>query len=280
MPDALWRRFARRIKSVVRPRPPLLESQPRVGRKERAAIRTKIKQLGPWFHNMNLVHGVWTHPESVGAGPDYPGWRWQAIKPLMPDVRDKLCLDLGCSSGFFSLKMKELGARYVLGVDQGEQVQAIEQARFAAVASGLEVEFRSMSAYDVGQLNQQYDVVLFLGVFYHLRHPMLALDSIRKVCRGTLLMQTITTPHALAGRQPCPLSSNADTGLRSPNLNKPDFPLMRFVEGGLDGDTSCWFVPSAEAVLALLRSSGFKPQEMILPTEHEVLISATPDPEN
>ncbi len=221
---------------------------------------------------MNVARGVWTHPENEGAGPDYPAWRWRVIEPLMPDVRGKSCLDIGCSSGFFSLKMKELGALEVLGVDLGEQLHAIEQARFAAATTGLDVEFQPMSVYDVDELGRQFDTVLFLGVFYHLRHPLLALESIRKVCKESLLMQTITTPHAVAPLQPCPPGDCTDSGLRSPNLNQSGFPLLRFVEGGLDGDTSCWFVPSVEAVLALLRSSGFKPQEMILPTEHEIIV--------
>jgi tRNA (mo5U34)-methyltransferase len=166
----------------------------------------------------------------------------------------------------------------VLGVDLGEQIRAIEQARFAAATTGLDVEFQAMSVYDVGQLDRRFDVVLFLGVFYHLRHPLLALDSIRKVCRGTLLMQTITTPHAISGSESCPPPTNADSGLRSPNLNQPSFPLLRFIEGGFDGDKSCWFVPSVEAVVALLRSSGFKPENMILPTEHEIILRASKFP--
>jgi tRNA (mo5U34)-methyltransferase len=224
---------------------------------------------------MNVAKEIWTHPENEGAGPDYPAWRWNVLQSLFPEVREKSCLDVGCSSGFFSLKMKELGAREVLGIDQGEQIRAIEQARFAAATTGLEVDFRPMSAYDIHTLGRQFDLVLFLGVFYHLRHPLLALESIRKVCNGTLLMQTITTPHNPGTYEPCPQPANVDTSLRSSALNQPEFPSLRFVEGGLDGDTSCWFIPSVEAVLAMLRSSGFRPERMIRPTAHEVIVRAS-----
>ena len=59
-----------------------------------------------------------------------------------------------------------------------------------------------------------------------------------------------------------------------PEFNEPDFPSVRFVEGNLDGDSSCWFVPSPEAVLAMLRSCGFSPEKIIFPTKHEMLVSA------
>ena len=50
---------------------------------------------------MNLA-GVWTHPQAGGAGPDYPACRWNLIKPLLPEMAGLSCLDVGCSSGFFS----------------------------------------------------------------------------------------------------------------------------------------------------------------------------------
>src|SRR5205085_1311826 len=101
--------------------------------------------------------------------------------------------------------------------------------------------------------------VLFLGVFYHLKNPMQTLEGIRKVCAGALILQTITTPHPISSYAGCAPQTPVDVSLRSRHLNEPSFPLLRFVEGGLDGDTSCWFVPSPEAVIAMLRSCGFRP---------------------
>src|SRR5262249_50634397 len=100
------------------------------------------------------------------------------------------------------------------------------------------------------------------------------LDSIRKICSGSLLLQTITTPHVVGPSDEGLPPARLDIGLRSPELNQPDFPLLRFIEGGIEGDTSCWFVPSAEAVLAMLRTSGFKPEKMIRPNVHEVIVRA------
>ena len=272
MAEPLWRTVARRILWKVRPRTPLLDSGRRVGPLESRSIRKKVSELGPWFHNMNIAKGIWTHPENDAAGPDYPASRWKIVQPLMPEIRGKACLDVGCSSGFFALKMKELGAQYVLGIDQGEQIRAIEQARFASTTTKLEVDFRTLSVYDVHQLTRPFDLVLFMGVFYHLRHPLLALEAIRKVCSGTLVIQTITTPHDIGTYEPPPEAKRVHSGLRAPELNQSDFPLLRFIESDLDDDTSCWFVPSVEAVLAMLRSSGFKPDQMIRSSTHDVVV--------
>src|SRR3989442_11624472 len=163
---------------------------------ERRAIAQKMEELGPWFHNYEIASGVWTNPTGQGPGIEYPVGRWRLIEPLLPDVKGKSCLDVGCSSGFFSLKLKELGASYVLGVDfQEEQPKAIKQAQFAAQTLGLDVDFRVMSAYDLATLARKFDVILFMGVFYHLRHPLVALEAARALCGGTLIFQSITTGH-------------------------------------------------------------------------------------
>jgi len=264
------------VKRALRRAPepgPILRTPQTLSSEERQAILSTVKALEPWFHNMNLADGLWTNPKG-SPGPDYPSWRWGIVEPMLGSVEGKSCLDIGCSSGFFSLKLKELGARRVLGIDDGEQVHAIEQANFAAKCLRAEVEFRKAQVQHLAEGEESFDLVLFLGVFYHLRHPLLVLESIRKVCGDRLLMQTITTPHRMSSYEACPELPRRDSGLRTPGLNEPDFPLLRFVEGNLDGDVSCWFVPSPEAVLAMLRSCGFKPETMIFPTKHEMLVSA------
>ena len=98
--------------------------------------------MGPWFHNYEVASDLWTNPSGSFAGIEYPQQRWKLIEPFLPDVKGKSCLDVGCSSGFFSLKLKELGAAYVLGVDSGEQPNAVAQAKFAAQTLGLDVDFQ------------------------------------------------------------------------------------------------------------------------------------------
>lgn len=253
----------------------ILKTPRGISRREKTQMKAKVEHLSPWFHNMNLADGLWTNPVQP-PGPDYPAWRWNVVSPLIGSVAGISCLDIGCSSGFFSLKLKELGARRVIGIDCGEQTRAIEQARFAAECLRAEVEFRHATVEDLAATAETFDLVLFLGVFYHLRHPLLALESIRRICSGKLIMQTITTEHARSSYEPCPTPSNYNSRLRSNDLGSPAFPSLRFIEGGLDGDRSCWFVPSPEAVLALLRASGFEPETMISPNEYELVVSALP----
>jgi tRNA (mo5U34)-methyltransferase len=234
-------------------------------------LRQRIAELGPWFHNFEIARDVWTNPDGAGPGADYPARRWHHVEPLFGDISGKSCLDVGCSSGFFSLKARELGATSVLGVDSGEQIRAIEQARFASEILGLPVTFDTVSAYDLARLDGRFDTVFFMGVFYHLRHPMVALESIRSVCTGSLFFQTITTPHGRKNRE-LEREARSNVGLNSKVMLDDRFPTVRFVEGQLAGDGSCWFVPNVQAVAAMLRACGFVPQAFIYPTPQEVIV--------
>ena len=242
---------------------------------EKSRIRQRVAELAPWFHNYEIAKDVWTNAEGASPGPDYPARRWACVKPWFEKLPGKSCLDVGCSSGFFSLKAMELGAVSVLGVDSGEQSRAMDQARFAAETLKLGADFQSISVYDLPQLGRTFDIVLFMGVFYHLRHPLLALESLRKVCSGTLILQTITTTNTRQLNEVQGVSK--DVRLNSPDMLDRRFPALQFVEGGLGGDGSCWFVPNVEVVAAMLRSCGFKPKDFVFPGVQEVFVRCTVD---
>jgi tRNA (mo5U34)-methyltransferase len=250
-----------------------MKSARRLSATEQEAVKRKVAELGPWFHNFQIAEGIWTNPEG-GPGPHYPDIRWNLIEPLLPELSGKSVLDIGCSSGFFSLKLKELGARSVLGVDDGEQPKAIEQARFAAKTLGLEVDFEIRSVYRVAELQRQFDVVLFMGVLYHLRHPLLALEALRQVCGGTMILQTITTPHDQHFTE---LAANdlQNSSLHSPLLSDPRYPAMRFVEGALDKDVTCWFLPNPQAVMSMLRSCGFTQPQVVYTGGNDIIVRSS-----
>jgi tRNA (mo5U34)-methyltransferase len=240
---------------------------------ESRQVRQRVLELAPWFHNYEIAKDLWTNADGASPGPDYPARRWAHVKPWFDELGGKSCLDVGCSSGFFSLKAMELGATSVLGVDSGEQARATDQARFAAETLRLRADFQTVSVYDLAQLGRTFDVVFFMGVLYHLRHPLLALEALRKVCGGTLILQTITTPSA--GRlAELPGVSN-DVQLNSLPMMDRRFPSAQFIEGGLAGDGSCWFVPNVEGVAAMLRSCGFKPQDFVFPNVQEVFVRSS-----
>src|SRR5947207_6192307 len=151
-------------------------------------IRRKVNALGPWFHNLDL-HGVATAPSHFLG--DYPRVKWRRFADVVPAcLKGKTVLAIGCTAGFYAMEMKRTGAARVLGLDSREQYLA--QARFAAEVNNLDVEFRNLSVYDVGTLGESFDLVIFMGVLYHLRHPLLALDLIYEhAARDLMLFQSM-----------------------------------------------------------------------------------------
>ena len=120
-----------------------------------------------------------------------PSVKFRRFADALPaDLTGKTVLDIGCNGGFYSIEMKRRGAARVLGIDFDEDYLA--QARFAAEVTGQDIEFRQMSVYDVGALGERFDLVIFMGVLYHLRHPLLALDIIHDtVAKDLLLFQSL-----------------------------------------------------------------------------------------
>src|SRR5437016_890727 len=151
-------------------------------------IRTRVESLGPWFHNLDLG-GVRTAPAHFLG--DYPAVKWRRFAgAIAENLSGRTVLDIGCNAGFYSIEMKRRGAARVLGIDSDQDY--LDQAQFAAEVSGLDIEFRQVSVYDVGALKEEFDIVLFLGVLYHLRHPLLALDLIHEhVARDLLMFQSM-----------------------------------------------------------------------------------------
>ncbi len=214
---------------------------------DREALARRIDELGEWFHNLDL-HGVPTAPNHFLG--DFPNVKWKYISAAIPDdLSGATVLDIGCNAGFYSIQMKRRGASRVLGVDIDDRY--LNQARFAAETLGLGIEFQKASVYDVDAIPGQFDYVLFLGVFYHLRYPLYALDKVVKKVGGRLVFQTM-----IRG------SENTHAWEKNYHFwNKqifadPDFPQMYFIENCYANDPTNWWIPNRSAAEALLRSSG------------------------
>jgi tRNA (mo5U34)-methyltransferase len=221
-----------------------------MGRLSDEKIRQQVEALGPWFHNIDLK-GVATAPDHFLG--DYPSIKWKAFADAIPqDLAGRTVLDIGCNGGFYSLEMKRRGADRVLGVDFDEVYLA--QARFAAEVAGLDIEFRHLSVYDVATLGERFDLVLFMGVLYHLRHPLLALDLVREHVVGDLMvfqsMQRGSTD-AAALEHNYPFWNEA-------LFDRPEFPKLHFIEHRYADDPTNWWVPNRACVEAMLRSAGFR----------------------
>jgi tRNA (mo5U34)-methyltransferase len=147
--------------------------------------------------------------------------------------------------------MKRRGAARVVGIDSDEQY--LEQARFAAAICGADIELRKLSVYEVAELGERFDLVLFLGVLYHLRHPLLALDLLhRHVVDDTLLFQSMLRGDdaVLNIKDDYPFSEVAI-------FDRPAFPKMSFIEESYSHDPTNWWIPNASCAMAMLRSAGF-----------------------
>jgi tRNA (mo5U34)-methyltransferase len=224
-------------------------------------IRRRVRELGPWFHNLNLG-GVMTAPEHFLG--DYPAVKWRGFAQAIPaDLSGKTALDIGCNAGFYSIEMKRRGAARVVGVDLSETY--LEQARFAAEVCGAEIEFRRMSVYEVEKLGERFDLVLFLGVLYHLRHPLLALDLLREhVVADLMVFQSMLrgSPEVEPLEQDYPFQ---EEGI----FERPGFPRLSFVERKYSSDPTNWWIPNRACAEAMLRSAGF---EILVHPEAEVFV--------
>lgn len=224
-----------------------------------SSLEARIRALDPWFHNMRLG-GVETAPDHFLG--DYPAFKWQRLAGALPaDFSGRTVLDIGCNAGFYSLEMKRRGAERVLGIDSDPRY--LRQAALAAEMTGLQVELREMSVYDVGQLGESFDLVLFMGVLYHLRHPLLALDLISEhAVRDILVCQ------CLQRGESGPFEAAKNYPFHETTLfRQAAAPRMQFIEHSFADDPTNWWIPNAACVAAMLRSAGFnieqKPDEDI-----------------
>ena len=228
-----------------------------------ADIRGRAEALGPWFHNMDLGGGVWTAPGHFLG--DYPGVKFRGFAHVLPeDLGGKTVLDIGCNGGFYAIEMKRRGAARVLGIDFDDDYLA--QARFAAETLGhRDIEFRRMSVYDVGSLGEQFDLVVFMGVLYHLRHPLLALDLVyENVAKDLMLFQSLQR----GSDEIDPVAPDYafwDAG----HFDAPGYPKMHFIEHDYAGDPTNWWAPNRACSAAMLRSSGF---DIVANPEPEVFL--------
>jgi tRNA (mo5U34)-methyltransferase len=147
--------------------------------------------------------------------------------------------------------MKQRGAERVLGIDVDDRY--LNQARFATRTLGLEVEFEKRSVYQADEIAGQFDYVLFMGLFYHLRYPLFALDKVVKKVRGQMVFQTM-----IRGSERARTWGEDYTFWDEDIFNDPDFPAMHFIEKSYSHDPTNWWIPNTGAVEGMLRSSGLK----------------------
>ncbi len=216
---------------------------------DREHLSRQIDELGEWFHNLDL-YGVATAPNHFLG--DFPRIKWKHIAPAIPrDLSGASVLDIGCNAGFYSIELKRRNAARVVGVDIDDRY--LSQARFAAETLGLEIEFQKLSVYDVDSIPGQFDYVLFLGVFYHLRYPLYALDKVIKKIGGKLVFQSMVR----GSEEVCDWDRDYHFWNKQ-IFEHPQFPRMFFIEHSYANDPTNWWIPNRAAAEAMLRSSGLE----------------------
>ena len=201
------------------------------------ALRTAVGELR-WFHRMKLGHGV-VSPGVVDVTRELPRLH------LPPRLDGLSVLDIGAWDGFYSFECERRGAARVLATDSycwngpgwGTK-RAFELARRAlgSHVEDLDIDALELSPERVGR----FDLVLFLGVLYHLPNPLLGLERAASVTADRLIVET-----------------HVDL------LDVPE-PAMRFYAGSeLNGDPSNWWGPNPACVADMLRTVGFSKVHLV-----------------
>jgi tRNA (mo5U34)-methyltransferase len=214
-------------------------------------VDREIAALAPWFHNLHLPDGRRTAPDHPLG--DFPDFKWRQIAAeIAADLTGATALDIGCNAGFYSFQLAARGAR-VLGIDSDEHY--LRQARWAARALDPDnrVTFAPRQLYDLARATDRFDLVLFMGVLYHLRHPQLAIDIVARLVNGRLIFQTLTMP----GEEPIDPPPDLPLAQRH-RLTEAGWPRLAFVERSLAGDPTNWWIADNACAQAMLRSAGLR----------------------
>jgi SAM-dependent methyltransferase len=198
-----------------------------------AALRFLAETQFIWHQRFALAPGVET-PGSADIA-------WLLTRAGFPERLDGMTvLDIGTSNGGAAFIAERRGAERVVAVDiYGPEWFGVDALR---TFLGSSVEYLRASVYELEVLlDDRFDIVLFLGVLYHLRHPLLALDAVRALTRGTAFIETAVANHELADRA-------AE-------------PLVRFYRRGeLGEDSSNWFAPTTTTLAEWSISCGLEPE--------------------
>ena len=208
-------------------------------------------------------HGRWWHEIDVGPGIITPGDDSNRMKlPILDslglprDMNGLRALDVGCSDGFFTFEMERRGAQ-VVAMDFVPETHS----GFATARKILDsrVEYRMENVYNLSlERFGQFDVVVFLGVLYHLRKPLAALDAIRSVMKpgAQLFVGTMMIDEYFV----LPDGSVSTLEQVSPILKS--VPLWQAYPGGsLNGDFTNCFAPNRRALEVALEEAQFRVEE-------------------
>jgi tRNA (mo5U34)-methyltransferase len=191
-----------------------------------------------WWHSFELPDG--TLVEGVNS-LDAQKARIAQF-PIPADLTGKRALDIGAWDGWFTFELERRGAQ-VVAIDRWDNPRFREMH----AALGSRAEYRQMNVYDLDPAKLgRFDVVLFLGVLYHLKHPLLALE---RVCSVT---------DDFAAVESCALTDRV-----LPGMQVEEHSLLRYFERDeLGGQFDNWFAPTPRCLVEMCRTAGFARAEL------------------
>lgn len=219
-----------------------------------AEIRQRVAAFPHWYHQIEVYPGI------ITPGINNTAQVLQLLQ-LPRDCTGLRALDIGARDGFFSFELERRGAQ-VLAIDH----IAPTQTGFAIASEllGSKVNYQVANVYDLNP-NQygQFDIVLFLGVLYHLRNPLLALDRIWSVSRNQVWVESQVIDNAFLDTMKArmqPLSEVAPMLLHNP--------VMQFYpKNVLNNDFTNWWGPNMACLKAMLEMANFT-------VDHQILVGA------
>lgn len=201
-------------------------------------IQARVAQLR-WHHSIDLGHGI------VTPGQDNSPRKLARLK-LPASLAGKTVLDVGAWDGYFSFDAARRGAARVLATDSccwnGSHDWGSKKGfDFARQVLGLKVEDQMIDVLDLSpEKVGMFDVVLYLGVLYHMKHPLLSLERVASVTRDMVVVETVV------------------------DMLSCKRPAIAFYPGDEVGrDPSNWCGPNPAALTGMLRTVGFKRVEIV-----------------
>jgi len=201
-----------------------------------------------WHQKWEVFQGVFTPGRNAVE-------RLCAQAGLPEDLSGKRVLDIGAWNGCFSFECERRGASEVVAYG----LENPDEAGFNRLKSLLasKVAYVQGSVYDLApEKLGTFDVILFFGVLYHLRYPLLAIDRLRTVSKGSVFIETHVVNNRLLLRKPLDLFARL-AGLVLLFRNTPIWRQYREYELHRE-DRSNWFGPNPQAVVESFQSAGFE----------------------
>jgi tRNA (mo5U34)-methyltransferase len=209
-----------------------------------ADARALIAAYPRWYHRIEVRPGV------ITPGVNDSPLQLEMLQ-LPADCSGMRVLDIGARDGFFSFELERRGAE-VLAVDY----MPAERTGFpiAARLLGSRVVFRQANIYDLTPAEMgTFDLVLFLGLLYHLPDPIRAIRIVRRLCSSRMYLETLVIDEAM------PMPDGSEASLASLDERLAAIPLMQFFPGAsYNGDPTNYWGPNVRCVEAMLGESEFR----------------------